>query len=366
MSRNTWIAAGAAATAVTWLLFLLFLPVPVAPTAWRPPAPPARTGVLAPNERLRGVERIGAPEAVQPEATVIDPDGHVVAGLGDGRVVRIDPRSGTVTQIAATGGRPLGLAFDSAGRLHVCDAVKGLLRISPSGEVTVLATGQGGLPFGFTDDLSIAADGTVYFTDATWRFGPGTYRDDILEHGGSGRLLAFDPRTGQVSLLLSGLQFANGVALSGDGSFLLVAETGSYRLVRYWLAGPRRGTSEPFVENLPGFPDNVTWSPDRKVFWVALWPRVAAVDALAPYPFLRKVVRRLPRWLQPDPAPHAWVVAIDENGRIVDSLEWLSPESYFPVTSVREQGGWLWLGSLAQNGVGRIAAPPVTPSPPRP
>jgi sugar lactone lactonase YvrE len=359
MSRTTWIAAGAAATA-TAIAWLLLAPVPVEPVAWHAPAAPARAGVLAPNDRLRGVERLGGPDVAKPEATAIDAAGRVHAGLIDGRVIRLDPGTGKASTLAATGGRPLGLAFDAEGRLYVCDAVKGLLRISTSGEVTTLATGQAGLPFGFADDVTTAPDGMVYFTDATWRFGVGTYRDDILEHAGTGRLLSFDPRTGQVTLLLSGLQFANGVALSGDGSYLVVAETGSYRLVRYWLAGPRRGTAEPFVENLPGFPDNVTWSPDRKAFWVALWPRVAAVDALAPYPFLRKVVRRLPRWLQPDPAPHAWVVAVDEQGRIVDSLEWLSPESYFPVTSVREQGGWLWLGSLEQEGIGRIAAPPIS------
>jgi sugar lactone lactonase YvrE len=361
MKRITWIALGVAAAVVAWLLLS---PVPIEPTSWHPSPAPPRTGVLAPNDRLRAVERIGGAGVVEPEATTFDDRGRVHAGLADGRVVRIDPGTGEVATVASTGGRPLGLAFDAQGRLYVCDAAKGLLRISPSGEVAVLATGQGGLPFGFTDDVSVAPDGMVYFTDATSGFGVGTYRDDILEHGGKGRLLSFDPQTGQVSLLLSGLQFANGVAVSGDGTYVVVAETGSYRLVRHWLSGPRRGSSEPFAENLPGFPDNVTWSPDRKVFWVALWPRVAAVDALAPYPFLRKVVRRLPRRFQPDPATHAWVVAIDEQGRIVDSLEWLAPSSYFPVTSVRERDGWLWLGSLAQHGVGRIAAPPLTPQRP--
>lgn len=225
---------------------------------------------------------------------------------------------------------------------------------------------MGGVPFGFTDDVAVAPDGMVYFTDATTRSGPGMYRDDILEHRGTGRLLSFDPRSGKVDTLLSGLQFANGVALSSDASFLVVAETGSYRLLRYGLTGPRAGKAEPFAENLPGFPDNVTWSPERRVFWVGLWPRVPAVDLLAPYPFLRKVVRRLPRAVQPDPATHSWVVAVDADGRIVDSLEWLSPSSYFPVTSVRERNGFLWLGSLGQAGVGRIAAPPLSRPPPRP
>jgi sugar lactone lactonase YvrE len=279
----------------------------------------------------------------------------------DGKVVRIDPLTGQVTTFAATGGRPLGLAFDGDGGLYVANASRGLQRVSPTGEVTTVSAGNGGVPFRFTDDVTVAPGGIVYFTDASSRFGPDQFREDILEHGGHGRLLSFDPVSGRTVTLLSGLQFANGVAVAGDGSYLVVAETGSYRLVRFWLTGPRLGTSEPFAENLPGFPDNVTWSPERKAFWVALWPRVGAVDTLAPHPWLRKVVRRLPRWLQPDPAPHAWVVAIDERGQIVDSLEWISKSSYFPVTSVRERDGWLWLGSLDQDGVGRIAAPPRPP-----
>jgi len=355
MTRSVWFAVGGALAAA----YVLLWPVPIDPLAWAPPAPPPRNGVLAGNDRLRAVERVGGPEVHRPEATAIDAAGQVLAGVEGGRVVRIDPRTGSVATFATTGGRPFGLAFDRDGSLYVADAVKGLLRVSLAGEVVLLASGHGGTPFHFADDVTVGPDGTVYFTDASSRFGPDQFRDDILEHRGNGRLLSFDPRSGRTGLLLSGLHFANGVAVSGDGSYLVVAETGSYRLVRVWLAGPHRGRAEPFAENLPGFPDNVTWSTDRKVFWVALWPRVGAVDALAPYPLLRKVVRRLPRWMQPDPAPHAWVVAVDERGRIVDSLEWLSPAGYFPVTSVREKDGWLWLGSLGQDGVGRVAAPPL-------
>jgi sugar lactone lactonase YvrE len=339
--------------------YLLFFPVPIEPVAWKPSRPPDRVGPLAPNDRLRAVEWVGKGRVLHPEATAIDAAGRVYAGVEDGRVLRLDPASGAVSTFATTGGRPLGLAFDAEGRLYVADARRGLLRISPSGEVAPLVDREGDRAFGFTDDVSVAPDGMVYFTDASDRFGVDSYRDDILEHAGRGRLLSFDPRTGRTATLLAGLQFANGVAVSGDGSYLVVAETGSHRLLRLWLTGPRSGSVEPFGEGLPGYPDNVTWSPQRRVFWVALWPRVPVVDALAPHPFLRKMVRRLPRAVQPDPVPHAWIVAVDEQGRVVESLEWTSPAAFFPVTSVRERDGWLWLGSLGQDGLGRLAAPPT-------
>ena len=250
------------------------------------------------------------------------------------------------------------MAFDRAGTLYVCDGVKGLLAVSPAGQLRTLATGYGGLPFGFTNDVDVGPDGTVYFTDASSAFGPSGYREDILEHGGRGRLLAFHPDTGRTELLLAGLEFANGVAVGGDGSFLVVNETGSYRMVRYFIAGPRKGTSEPFFENLPGFPDNVTWSASRHVFWVALFsPRVAALDFLAPHPFLRTVVRRLPLFVQPQPKPVGWAVAIDEAGHVVESLQDASQGAYAPVTSVREANGTLWLGSLESDALGRLDLP---------
>ncbi|HET8733553.1 MAG TPA: hypothetical protein VFM45_07275, partial [Anaeromyxobacteraceae bacterium] len=190
MKRLTWIVVGLAVGVAAWLALW---PVPIAPVAWQAPRPRAREGVLAPNERLRGVERLGAPDALRPEATTFDAEGRIVTGLVDGRVVRIDPRTGAVSLVARTGGRPLGVAYDAEGRLYVADAAKGLLRISPSGEVTTLATGEGGVPFGFADDVTVSPDGKVWFTDATARFGEGAYRDDILEHAGTGRLLSYDP-----------------------------------------------------------------------------------------------------------------------------------------------------------------------------
>jgi sugar lactone lactonase YvrE len=66
-------------------------------------------------------------------------------------------------------------------------------------------------------------------------------REDILEHGGRGRLFSLDPRSGRVVTVLSGLQFANGVAVPDHGRYLVVAETGGHRLLRLWLEGDRRG-----------------------------------------------------------------------------------------------------------------------------
>ena len=345
-----------AALVVLAVAYLAFWPIAIDPVAWTPPPPPARAGVFQPNARLAGVERIGAGVLLGPEGMTIDAEGRVYTGTRDGRILRVE-RDGTLHEVARTGGRPLGMDLAPDGSLVVADANRGLLRVAPlAGEATVevLATEAEGTPFGFADDVVAAPDGTLYFTDASRHR---DYRAAFTEHGDDGRLLALRPgRAAEV--IASGLHFANGLALGPERTYLVLTETARYRVLRHWIAGPRRGTTEPLVENLPGFPDNVSWSSSRRVFWVALFgPRIPVFDALLPRPFLRSAVFRLPVALQPDPARHAWIVAVDESGRVVDSLEHAAPDAFAPVTSVREHGGWLWLGSLEREALGRIAAP---------
>ncbi len=344
---------------VVLLAWLLFWPVPIQPRAWKAPPAPKLEGPYAPNDALARVEWLGRGQFRGPESTAMDAAGRVVTGVADGRILRFDPVRGGFEAVASTGGRPLGLAFGLDGTLYVCDAVKGLLSLAPGAkEPRTLATGYGGVPFRLADDVDVGPDGTVYFSDASSRFGVEQTREEVLEHGGSGRLLAWRPATGATELLLSGLQFANGVAVAGDGASVLVNETGAYRITRYWLDGPKKGSSEVFFDNLPGLPDNLTFSRSRGIFWVALFsPRVKALDTFAPYPFLRELVYRLPMWLQPQPARRAFALGIDQQGRVVFNLQHDSPAAFAPVTSVREGGGWLWLGSLGREALGRVRAP---------
>uniref|UniRef100_A0A0D3H658 Strictosidine synthase conserved region domain-containing protein n=1 Tax=Oryza barthii TaxID=65489 RepID=A0A0D3H658_9ORYZ len=72
----------------------------------------------------------------------------------------------------------------------------------------------------------------------------------------TGRLLRYDARRRRVTVLHSGLPYPNGLAVSDDGTHVVVAHTGLCELRRYWLRGPRAGKSETFAE-VPGYPDNV-------------------------------------------------------------------------------------------------------------
>ena len=342
---------------VLLVAYLLLWPVPVDPVAWTPPAPPPLAGDYAPNTSLADVERLDVSDGYGPEDVAVDSLGRIYGGLQDGRIVRMTPDGASVETFADTGGRPLGLAFDGAGNLIVADAFKGLLSVAPNGSITVLTTEAGGVPFRFADDVDIGPDGTIYFSDASSKYDQHHYKNDIVESRPNGRLLAYDPVTGATRVLLGDLYFANGVAVSPDGAFVLVNETTRYQVRRYWLTGSRRGTSEIIIDNLPGFPDGIS-SNGRGVYWLALAsPRNALLDNLGPNPFLRKVIMRLPDFMQPAPERYAFVLGLDADGRVVHNLQNPTGEPFAIITSVEQVGDVLYLGSLTESALARIAAP---------
>lgn len=346
--------------AVILLAYLLTWPVPINPAAWTPPQAPALTGPYTPNSELKGIEKLQI-EGFAPEDVAFDNQDRIYCGDALGRIYRFQPDGTKPELFANTKGRPLGLIFDHDGNLIVADAMIGLMSISPDGKSTVLSNEADKVPFHCTNDLDVAADGTIYFTDASYKFPLTQLKEDLLEHRPNGRFLAYDPRTKQTRVLLNDLYFANGVAVSPDQSFVLINDTGTYRVRRFWLSGPQQGQSDVFIDNLPGFPDGIS-SNGKGTFWLALVNgRDAGLDFLLPHPFLRKVVWRLPSFLQPNIKRYAFVVALDTNGRVVRTLQDPTAQSFTQIANVVEHKGKLYFGSIGESAIGRLTLPSTQP-----
>ena len=340
---------------VVGLAYLLFAPVPINPAAWTPPIAPALTGQFAQNTRLSPVQKLSLGEGHKPEDVAVDAEGKIYAGFEDGRIVVLQPDGTQPHVFADTQGRPLGLVFDPAGNLIVTDAIKGLLSINKSGEVRVLATEADGEKFGCLNDLDVGTDGTIYFTEASRKFPMSQFTNDMLEHQPNGRLLALDPQSQKPRTLLRDIYFANGVAVSPDQSFVLVAETGKYQVRRFWLKGPQTGHDDVFIDNLPGFPDGIS-SNGKDKFWLALVsPRQALFDRMLPHPFVRKMVVRLPKFLQPAPQRYSFVLGLDTQGKVVENLQNGPPDCYAQIANVVEHNGTLYFGSIGEDTVGRFS-----------
>jgi sugar lactone lactonase YvrE len=239
--------------------------------------------------------------------------------------------------------------------LVIADAVKGLLSLDAQGRLVAMSTQANGVPFGFTDDVTIDKPGHfAYFSDASSRFGYGRDGEAIIEHGGDGRLLRYDFQTGKTSVLLDKLEFANGVTLGPEDAYVLVNETGAYRISRYWLTGAKAGTHDLFIDNLPGLPDNLSFN-GRDRFWVALYaPRNALLDATAPHPYLRKMIVRAMTILPKPVEKRGFALGLDLEGKVIANLQDGSNDNYSPITTVREYGDWLYFGSLKAKNMVRL------------
>jgi hypothetical protein len=174
-----------------------------------------------------------------------------------------------------------------------------------------------------------------------------------MEHGGHGRLLVYDPATGVAKTLLDGLNFANGVAVSHDQNFVLVNDMGEYRVIRCWIAGPKKGTSEILIGSLPSFPDNISTGHEGR-FWVAfVSPRNPLMDKLADKPFMRKVIWRMPNFMRPKAVAYGHIIAVDDNGKVLADFQ--DPDGSYPInTGVTETKDYIYVGSLVAPALGRL------------
>ena len=288
--------------------------------------------------------------AMGPEDVVVAADGTVLTGTEDGAIWALSPQTGDVRRVADTGGRPLGVEI-LGDDLVVCDAERGLLRVSPaSGAVEVLCDQVAGRAMRFCNNAAVAADGTIWFSDSSTVYTLDRWKDDFIQVTATGRLLRRDPG-GEVEVVMGGLAFANGVALGGDEAFVAVAESSTRRIARHWIAGDRAGERDFLVEDLPGYPDNIARGSDDLI-WIAIGsPTDPVVEAVMKGPrWLRRQVTKIPEKLQPKKKQRVWVQAYDDQGRLVHDCN-VDTRDFHMVTGVREHQGRVWMGSLHERGV---------------
>jgi ribose transport system permease protein len=322
----------------------------------------------AANTRLQEAEAIGLGQVEGPEDVIVDGQGRLYSGDRRGWIMRFSGPDFSHREVfARIGGMPLGLAFDPSGNLVVCVGGMGLYGVSPAGEVTKLTDEtnrtwwklRDDSRLRLADDLDVTPDGKIYFSEATERFEAHDWILDGLEGRPNGRLICYDPATGETRTVIRSLVFPNGVCSCHDGESLLIAQTWLCRVLRYWHSGPKKGTVEVFIDNLPGYPDNINRASDGS-YWLALTGmRSPAFDLAYRMPgFRRRMLKRIPRdeWLYPS-MNYGCVLKLSDDGEVVESLWDPGGAKHANVTSMREYDGHLYIGGLENNRIGRIPLP---------
>lgn len=340
--------------------YLFFWPVAIDPASWDAPQDIGYVGDFAPNTELANLERLSIGDQHGPEDVVMY-EGMIYVSSQSGKILEIDPAANTHREYADTQGSALGMEMDSAGNLIIADAFRGLLSVSPQGLVTTLTDEVEGTPIAYADDLDIAEDGVIYFSDASTKFGAeaiGTTLSasllEIMEHQGTGRLLAYDPTSKRTWVVKDGYVFSNGVAMTSDGD-ILVNETGTYQLHR---VSPD-GSSRVIMDNLPGFPDNINRGPKlsdgRETFLLGIISqRSKWLDDNSAKPSARKIAMRLPAFMRPQSVSYGLIVQIDGEGNVFKT--WQDPSGNYPnaTGAIIAEDGYMYVSSLTAPDLGRL------------
>lgn len=365
VARALAIAAGALLIA---LLVFLVVPSPIDSLRYEPDPGHPLDGPFAPNVALGRAEMIADGRLDIPEDVAFDSNGRLYTGTHDGWIQRITLSEGDeiVERFADVGGHPLGLIFGSDDTLYVANHGVGLQAVAPDGTVRLLTDRFGDRPILFADDLDIASDGIVYFSDASAAFnnttldaGPPYLPFDMLEARPHGALYAFDTRTGETSLLLDDMYFANGVALTSDETAVLVVETPRYRVRRLWLSGPEAGRSDVVIDGLPGFADGISADTEGRLYVSIQAPRSDFLDrTLHPRPWLKTIIAKLPQTFWVRPRRYGLVAAYDElSGAPLGALHDPDGQRVFSVANAVPQGDRLYLGSLSNDAIAVVDNP---------
>ncbi|XP_030518783.2 protein STRICTOSIDINE SYNTHASE-LIKE 2-like [Rhodamnia argentea] len=359
MNSNHKLSFFVAATAVVSVLFTVYLRAPSS-------EPGTVDGLeLVPMDR----------GAVGPESFAFDPQGEgPYTGVSDGRVVKWAATERRWVDFAFTSpsrdvcekphehremehvcGRPLGLGFDPrTSHLYIADAYMGLLAVGPAGGLaTAVAAQADGVSFRFTNGLDIdPLSGAVYFTDSSSQYQRRNYIPLILSGDRTGRLMKYDPESNRVTTILNNLSFPNGVALNDDGDFVLVAETSTCRVLKYWLRPPHKEGKVEVFARLPGFPDNIRRSP-RGGYWVGIFSRRNKVfELVLSSSWMGKFLLGLPidamkiHGLYASWRGKGMGVRLSEEGEVVEILEERVGNQWRSISEVEERDGGFLIGSV--------------------
>lgn len=341
-----------------------------------PDNPETREGsgsVYEVNNRLGDADVIGKGELDGPEDVILDEDDNLYCGSRHGDVIRFfAPDYKRHEVYAHIGGHPLGMAFNRDQELVVCVGGMGLYKITRDREVVKLSDETNRSLFSviddsrmrIADDLDIAPDGRVFFSEATIRYNTSEWMLDAIEARGNGRLICYDPKDGSSRTVLSNLKFPNGICMVDDGESLLFAQTWNCNITRYWYDGPNKGKTKEIIPDLPGYPDNINRASDG-YFWCGLvGMRSPTFDLALRMPqYRRRMVYRVAadEWMYPN-MNFGCLIKFDLEGNIIEVLWDREGAKHPSLTSIREHKGKLYLGGLFNDRIGVYDIPGADPN----
>jgi gluconolactonase len=186
------------------------------------------------------------------------------------RMLRWDEATGAVTEFRSPSNNANGHTRDRQGRLVSCEHLtRRVTRTEHDGSITVLADRFGGRPLNAPNDVVVASDGVVWFTDPGYGI-LSDYEGRRAALGLPTAVYRLDPEGGGPEPVIEELERPNGLCFAPDESRLYVVDSGPAGGIHvYDVAGGRAGGGRPFVDMGPGSSDGIRCDTDGNLWATA-------------------------------------------------------------------------------------------------
>ena len=184
----------------------------------------------------------------------------------------------------------------------------GLVYADDAEAPTLAAGSTGGRPLAFCNDLEISEDGErIYFSEpfsyGHASMGGGTIGEAVTL-ANNGRLWRHDLTSGETRLVAEGFNFIDGVLYDlhpgqSREQSVLVSQTASFKLTRFYLKGPKAGRAEIVIDGLPGMADGIDRDEQGNIWTGLIKMRSSASDWIHANPWIKPLLLRLPESMLP-------------------------------------------------------------------
>ena len=187
---------------------------------------------------------------------------------------------------------------------------------------------------------------------------------EVIAYNGNGRVWRHDLTTGETRLVAEGFHFPDGILYDlhpnqAREQSIISSETTGFRIIRFYLAGSKAGTSELVQDGLPGMCDGMDRDPQGRIWCAMYTKRTKSLTWLHEHAWLKPLLLRFPlNWI-PQPKVTGIMALTPDASRPLYSAWYEGQQVTHIASAIPAPDGYIYLTPFLKThrGLVRIKLP---------